>query len=67
MYSVWIKVLTCIGDSESEHLPAVFVLLSELPEDVALSLSGESVGSLGRIQNAHLAESVGDLDVGIGG
>ena len=67
MYSIWIKILTCIGDSEGEHLSAVFVLLSKLPEDIALSISGESVDSLRRIQNAHLAEGVGGINVGVDG
>ena len=67
MYSIWIKVLTCIGDSEGEHLSAIFVLLSKLPEDVALPLSGESVDSLRRIQNAHLAEGVGSVHVCVDG
>ena len=66
-YSVWIKVLTCIGDGKSEHLPGVFVLLSKLPEDIALPLSGESVDSLRRIQNAHLAEGVGGIHVSVDG
>ena len=45
----------------------VLELLPELPEDFVLSLSGKPVLSLGRIQNGHLAESVGDFDVGVDG
>ena len=61
------NVLTCVGDSEGEHLPAVLELLPKLPEDFVLPLSGKPVDSLGRIQNGHLAESVGDLNVGVDG
>ena len=61
------KILTCIGDSESEHLSGVFVLLSKLPEDIAFPFSGKSVLSLGRVQDVHHAKGIGDIDVGVNG
>ena len=67
LHSIWKKVLTCVGNSKGEHLSAVFELLSELPDDIALSISGEPVDSLGRIQNAHLTEGVGGIHVSVDG
>ena len=61
------NVLTCVGDSEGEHLPAVLELLPKLPEDFVLPLSGKPVDSLGRIQNAHLSEGVGGIHVSVDG
>ena len=59
-----LNVLTCVGDSEGEHLPAVLVLASKLPEDIVLPFSGKPVAVLGSVQNGQLAESIGDLNVG---
>ena len=61
------KILTCVGDGESEHLSGVFVLLSKLPEDIAFSFSGKSVLSLGGVQDVYFTEGVGNVDVSVDG
>ena len=61
------KIPTCIGDGESEHLSGVFVLLSKLPDDISFSFSGESVLSLGGVQDVYLTEGVGNVYVSVDG
>ena len=61
------KILTCVCDGKSEHLSGVFELLPKLPEDIAFLFSGESVLSLGGVQDVHLAEGVGDVYVSVDG
>ena len=62
-----IKILTCVGDSESEHFSSVFELLAELPEDVAFPLDGESVLSLGGVHDVHIAKGVSNVYVSVDG
>ena len=67
LHSERMKILTCIGNGKGKHLPSVFELLPKLPEDIAFPFSGESVLSLGGVQDVHLAEGVGVVYVSVDG